>query len=165
MTDDDDNIDDLISQLQEVNSAPASCEKESVSLDKVNMEQFVIDSAGELITKSLHAVDDIKQYVLSAPDSEQIDSLASLIRASANAIDTLNKIVLQDKKSDTSRELKAMDFEQKKALQSSQANEMSALLKMSREEMVQNLLKDSTLIDAEVTDVTNDSVDDQGPTQ
>jgi hypothetical protein len=159
---DDDNIEDLISQLQDV-GAPVEVPREDTqfSLDKEDAEQFVIDNAGKLIVRSLQAVDDIKQYVLSAPDSEQIDSLASLIRSSANAIDTLNKIVLQDMKAATSKELKQIDFEQKKSLQASSQNDMTRALKMSREDMVQYLLKDATLIDAEVSNSEEvDSADD-----
>ena len=158
---DDDNIEDLISQLQDVGT-PLEVPREDpeFTLDEVDAEQFVINNAGKLIVRSLQAVDDIKQYVLSAPDSEQIDSLASLIRSSANAIDTLNKIVLQNKKTETSKDLKKMDFEQKQALQFSSRDDITRALKMSREEMVKHLLEDATLIEAEVIDSGGDDSKD-----
>lgn len=154
-TSSDDNIEDLLSQLQDVNAvANQHATEEKITLSKEQIEQFVIDSAGTLIHKSLGAVDDIKQFVLSAPDPEQIDSLAALIKSSATAIDTLNKIVLQDKKSETSKDLKELDFKQKKELQSVQDSQLSAALVMSREEMIKQLIDNADIIDADVTDTT-----------
>ena len=155
--DSEDNIEDLLSQLQDVNSIPSQREESPVELNSSNVEQFILDSAGTLIQKSLLAVDDIKQYVLSAPDSDQIESLAALIKSSASAIDTLNKLVLQDKKAQASHDLKKLDFEQKKQLQSDQSNQLAASLLMSREEMVQTLLNEAEIIDAEVTDTDTKS--------
>jgi hypothetical protein len=157
---DDDNIEDLLSQLQDVAPMSNPSEEEQFSLNKEDMEQFVIDNAGKLISRSIQAVDEIKQYVLSAPESEQIDALATLIRSSASAIDTLNKIVLQDKKASSSKQLKELDFEQKKALQSVQHNELSRALKMSREEMISHLLEDAIVIDADVSDTENTSTEE-----
>ena len=157
---DDDNIEDLLSQLQDVAPMSNPSEEEQFSLNKEDMEQFVIDNAGKLISRSIQAVDEIKQYVLSAPESEQIDALATLIRSSASAIDTLNKIVLQDKKASSSKQLKELDFEQKKALQSAQHNELSRALKMSREEMISHLLEDAIVIDADVSDTENTSTEE-----
>lgn len=158
--DNDDNIEDLLSQLQDVNSVPSREADPSIELNSENVEQFIIDSAGVLIQKSLIAVDDIKQYVLSAPDSDQIESLAALIKSSASAIDTLNKLVLQDKKAKASHELKELDFKQKKQLQAEQTNQLTATLLMSREEMVKQLLSEAEIIDAEVSDVSGSSKDE-----
>ena len=56
---DDDNIEDLLSQLQDVAPMSNPSEEEQFSLNKEDMEQFVIDNAGKLISRSIQAVDEI----------------------------------------------------------------------------------------------------------
>jgi len=71
----------------------------------------------------------------SAPNSKDLSAYAELINASANAIETLNKIIVQDKKGQTLKELKKMDYDMKKDL----LGDAKEMLVLSREDMFKKL--------------------------
>ena len=145
-----DSIDDLLSQLQSSNQVARDADKQDdFKLDKEDLENFLLQYSGKLIKGSVDYVEDVKQFITSAPDAKDVESLSKLVGAAAAAIETLNKIHISDQKAKSTKELKIMDIESKKALQE-QDTETKLLL--NREELMKQLIGDAQIIDADVTD-------------
>ena len=119
MTDDifpDDDVDDLVSQLKDNNTAFNKVKKERTDVTPENLEEFIMKSSGALVQDSLEMIANIKEFTNLAPDARETESLAELVKASSTAIETLNKILLQNKKSDTQIKVKEMDVNVKKGI-------------------------------------------------
>jgi len=145
-----DSIDDLLSQLQSSNQVARDADKQDdFKLEKEDLENFLLQYSGKLIKGSVDYVEDVKQFITSAPDAKDVESLSKLVGAAAAAIETLNKIHISDQKAKSTKELKVMDIESKKALQQ-QDTETKLLL--NREELMKQLIGDAQIIDADVTD-------------
>ena len=143
-----DSIDDLLSELQSSTQIARDVEKQDdFKLDKENLENFLLQYSGKLIKGSVDYVEDVKQFITSAPDARDVESLSKLVGAAAAAIETLNKIHISDQKAKSTKELKVMDIESKKALQQ-QDTETKLLL--NREELMKQLIGDAQIIDADV---------------
>ena len=146
-----DDIDpaDLISQLK---TLPKDSKKilqaaeVSTELSKEDVEEFIIKNSSKLIQDSLELINNMKEVVHHMPEAENVSSLAELIKASTGAIETLNKLVVQDKKSNTTIKAKELDIQSKKQLQSS--DQQHALM-LSREEVLDRLLKKANVIDVD----------------
>ena len=146
---DDINPADLISQLKTLpkdNKKILQVAENSADLSKEDVEQFIIQKSSKLIQDSLELIDNMKEVVHHMPEAENVSSLAELIKASTGAIETLNKLVVQDKKSNTTIKAKQLDIDSKKELQN--ADQQHALM-LSREEVLDRLLKDSKVINVE----------------
>jgi len=149
--DTNDSIDDLLSQLQSSNQVARDADKQDdFKLDKEDLENFLLQYSGKLIKGSVDYVEDVKQFITSAPDAKDVESLSKLVGAAAAAIETLNKIHISDQKAKSTKELTVMDIESKKALQQ-QDTETKLLL--NREELMKQLIGDAQIID--VTDPEN----------
>ena len=143
--DTNDSIDDLLSQLQSSNQVARDADKQDdFKLDKEDLENFLLQYSGKLIKGSVDYVEDVKQFITSAPDAKDVESLSKLVGAAAAAIETLNKIHISDQKAKSTKELKVMDIESKKALQQ-QDTETKLLL--NREELMKQLIGDAQIID------------------
>ena len=137
----------LIDQLQDTNQRAEKIKTERNPLKKEDLEKFVIERGGELIEDALEMVATVKDFIISAPNAEDVDALAGLINATSAAMDTLNKINIADKKTDTSVKLKTMDIESKKELL--QADNTQRVL-ATREEILKILVDKSKPIEAEI---------------
>ena len=145
--DTNDSINDLLSQLQTSTQVARDANKQdNFELNKEDLEKFLLQYSGKLIKGSVDYVEDVKQFITSAPDARDVESLSKLVGAAAAAIETLNKIHISDQKAKSSKELKVMDIESKQALQQ-QDTENKLLL--NREELLKNLI-----------DVTDTDVED-----
>ena len=147
-----DNIDtaDLISQLKTVPKASRELTQQSerFNISKDEVEDFIIQKSSKLIQDSFELIDNMKEVVHHMPEAENVSSLAELIKASTGAIETLNKLVVQDKKSNTTIKAKQLDIDSRKELQS--ADQQHALM-LSRDEVLDRLLKDSKVINVEAS--------------
>ena len=90
----------------------------------------------------------MRDYVEASPNAEEITAFSELFKASTHALEILNKILIQNKRSETSKEVKQMDIDSKSKLL--QANQNSVLI--SRDDIVKKLMDSAHLIDAEVID-------------
>lgn len=149
---DDDNleegIDDLINQLKNTNKEMKKLPKtQEFTLERDDLEQFLINKAGKLINDSMEMVDNVKQYVAAAPNSEEVESLANLLKATTSSIDSLSRIFIQNKKSETSISMKKMDIDSKKELLETDHQNK---LEMSREEVLDRLIRNADIIEADV---------------
>ena len=107
------------------------------------IEQFVVQNSGKLITQSIGIIDDVKDYMVAAGDPDSLSSLSELIRASSTAIETMNKIAIQDKRTKTTLAAKQMDIQAK----SIDVKPESDKLIGTREEMFKRLIKDAEVIE------------------
>ena len=150
---DNDNIDEqvstLIDQLKDNNkiTKKVTQHREEFDLSKEDVEQFIINNSGKLISESLDIIQQVKDYVAAGPESRDMLAYAELVKASSAAIESLNKLVIQDKKSETIVKSKTMDIEARKELQSV---EHSHIAKLTREEVLKKLIEDSKIIEADV---------------
>ena len=119
---------------------------DNIDLSKEDVEDFIIKNSSKLIQDSLELINNMKEVVHHMPEAENVSSLAELIKASTGAIETLNKLVVQDKKSNTTIKAKELDIQSKKQLQSS--DQQHALM-LSREEVLDRLLKKANVIDVD----------------
>ena len=139
---------DIIAQLKEIpkEAKQLATKKDVEPLEKERVEQFIIDKSAKLIQDSMEMIDNMKEVVFHVPDADNVSSLAELIKASTGAIETLNKLVSQDKKSKTQLQVKKMDIESKKILQD---QDQQHQLKISREEVLKQLIGGKDVIEAE----------------
>jgi len=139
---------DIIAQLKEIpkEAKQLATKKDVEPLEKEKVEQFIIDQSAKLIQDSMEMIENMKEVVFHVPDADNVSSLAELIKASTGAIETLNKLVSQDKKSKTQLQVKKMDIESKKILQD---QDQQHQLKISREEVLKQLIGGKDVIEAE----------------
>ena len=84
----DNAVSDLLEQLQQKGTT-ASLQTGKQELSKEDMEKFLLNYSSQLIKGSVEFVDDLKQYINSAPSAEDVTAMASLISSSAAAITLL----------------------------------------------------------------------------
>ena len=138
-------VDDLISQLKGASSASKELKKDEFNLDKEELENFLLNYSGKLIKGTVDYVEEVKQYITSAPDSRDVDALSKLVGASASAIESLNKILLQDKANEAKIQVKEMDIKSKKELQEKNSERIG--LTINREELLKQLIDDAKVIE------------------
>lgn len=144
------DIKSLVDQLKDSSNLAKSVQKnkEQFILPKEQLEEFILNNTGRLISDSMETIDSIKEYIISAPEPEDVHSLAELYKASTGAIEALNKILLQQQKSETQVKVKTMDIEAKQQLAIKENNKQT----FTREEIMEQLIKGGQIIEAEEVD-------------
>jgi hypothetical protein len=142
-----DIVGSLVDQLKDTNSVADRARVEREPLKKEDLENFVIQRSGTLVEDALEMVQNMRDFISSSPNSDDVSALADLINATSSAIDNLNKINLQDKKSNTSVKLKTMEIEAKKEIQEIDS---STRLMATREEILKMILNNAKPIEAEI---------------
>lgn len=140
-------VDDLLSQLKGTTAVSKELQKDEFNLDKEELENFLLNYSGKLIKGTVDYVEEVKQFITSAPDSRDVDALSKLVGASASAIESLNKILLQDKANEAKIQVKQMDIESKKELQ--EKNNERLGITINREELLNKLIDDAKLINVQ----------------
>jgi len=140
-TDLDDAVNDILSQLKGT-AAIVKKQPEEETLTKDQLEEFIIKNSGKLVTKSLNIVDDVKDYVSSAPDAKDVAALAELINATSSAIETLNKVYISDERNKTQVKVKQMDVDSRERINITD-NQTKILL--SREDIMKALINDDAI--------------------
>ena len=140
----DEAVNDIITQIK--GSKETVQEKQDdVEIDRESLEEFIMQNSGKLVTKSLDIVDNVNDYIASAPENRDVAALAELIKASSGAIDTLQKLHTSNERNETQKEVKRMDVESKERI-SIVDNQTKVLL--SREDIMDALVdKDDDVID------------------
>ena len=142
-----DMVGSLIDQLKENNQAIEKVKVVREPLKKEELEDFVREKGASLIEDALEMVATVKDFIISAPNAEDVEALSGLINATAAAMDTLNKINIQDKKTNASVKLKEMDIKAKKELQEADAG---VKIMLTREEAMKALVNNAKPIQAEI---------------
>lgn len=141
-------VDDLLSQLKGVNKKSKELQKDEFKLDKEQLEDFLLNYSGKLIKGTVDYVEEVKEFITSAPDAKDVEALSKLVGASASAIESLNKLLLQDKANQAKIQVKQMDIESKKELQENKPGEQLGI-KINREELLKQLISDAKVIEVE----------------
>ena len=144
-----DMVGSLIDQLRENNQVADKVKTVREPLKKEQLEDFVREKGANLVEDALEMVATVKDFIISAPNAEDVEALSGLINATAAAMETLNKINLQDKKSDTSVKLKEMEIKAKKELQEVDAG---VKIMLTREEALRSLVNNAKPIQAEIVE-------------
>jgi len=140
----DEAVNDIISQLKQNNKTAKTPVEENV-LKREDIEDFIIQNSSRLIKKSLSIVDNVNDYISSAPENRDVAAIAELIKASSGAIEALNKLHTAKERNDTQVVVKQMDIESKERLNI--ADNGTRLL-LSRDEIMKGLVdKDGDVID------------------
>ena len=143
-------INSLLEQLKANNKATKEVEKnsEQFNLDKEDLEQFVLNSSGKLIQDSVSMINNMKEYITAGGSPDDIHAFSELFKASTQAMEILNKILIQNKRGETTKEVKQMDIDSKQLMNTQ--NVQATLI--SRDDVLKQLMDDAKIIDAEVTD-------------
>jgi soluble P-type ATPase len=144
-----DIVGSLVDQLKDTNIAAQRADAEREPLKKEDLQNFVIQKSGALVEDALQMVQNMRDFIVSSPNSDDISALADLINATSSAIDNLNKINLQDMKTNTSVKLKTMEIEAKKDLQET---DNTNRLMATREEVLKMILNNAKPIEAEIVE-------------
>lgn len=142
-----DNIDSLVNQLKDNNIVNNEIQSNNeLSLQKDEIEDFVVQNSGKLINQSLDVLDNVKDYIMASGDPDSISALSDLINASSKSIETLNKIVIQNKRSETALVTKKMDVDAKQAIEEEKTSQGFV---GSREEVFKQILNQAKVIEVE----------------
>ena len=141
----DDDLKSLVDQLKDTALVNNTVQKkpEEFFLAKEDIEEFVVQNSGKLISESLDVMNNVKDYIMASGDPDNISALSDLIKASSGAIESLNKIVIQNKRSATSITTKQMDVNAKYAIEEKK-NENAFIA--SREEIFKKILDEAKVI-------------------
>lgn len=142
-----DEVGTLLDQLQAVSVKVKEVKKERDPITKEELEKFTIENGAALVQDALEMVATVKDFIISAPNAEDVEALAGLIKAASSAIDSLNHLTIQDNRPKTSIKLKEMDIASRKELQ--QDNNTHKLL-ATREEIFKMLVDKAKPIEAEI---------------
>lgn len=133
----DSAVDDIITQIRDHDrDINLSTSVQNIP-DIDNVEQFILEKTSALINSSVDMVEDVKDYISSAPENRDVASLAELIRASSSAIDTLTKIHTSREQNKNRIEVKQIDIKSKERLNAID-NQTKVLL--SRDDVLQVLM-------------------------
>lgn len=139
MSDDlNDAVNDIITQLKGSKKVASVAEEEIIDPEK--LEEFLISKSSKLINKSLNIVDNVNDYISSAPENRDVAAMAELIKASSSAIEILNKLHTAKERNETQKEVKKMDVESKERMNITD-NQTKVL--MSREDIMNALIDKS----------------------
>ncbi len=165
------NIDTLLDELSSFDYPATSQSRKprlETKLTEDNLSDFVIKSAEELINTGLESVSDLKDYIVQGQNPDEIEALASLINSTNNTIESLNKILLLKKKSESAKELKIMELENRKEVaallpQNNIVNNTNVVV-ASRDEIFRKLIAPEKTVDVEIdnnVEVNNDLLIDK----
>lgn len=134
----DESVAQFLNDLQTIRAEQAKIEipRENVATMD-SLESFVLKNSSEVITSSVNMLRNMEDVVRAVQGPEEMAAYSELVNASTNAIETLNKILLQKKKIEAQIEIKKMDVENKKELQT---NDHALKIMASREEILKMML-------------------------
>jgi len=89
-------VNDLLSQLQNI-PRESKADEDNLELTPENVEEFLLKYSGRLIKDSVESVENLKDFIDSAPDADHSEALASLIRSATSSIDILQRIMTSRK--------------------------------------------------------------------
>lgn len=133
----DNAVDDILTQLSTQNHSVIKAKQSAEVPDVEELEEYLIKTTARLIDTTLDAVDNVKDYISSAPENRDVASLAELMRSANSAIETMQKIHANKENIQARKDVKQMDIDSKKELN---IMDNTAKLVMSREEVMKALM-------------------------
>lgn len=150
----DDSIKQFLTDLQTIKSEQNITVPRADAATKDNLEDFILKNSSEVINSAVSMMKNVETNVQAIQGPEEIAAYSELINASTNAIETLSKILIQKQKTAAMLDIKKMDVENKKELQS---NDHQMKMMASREELLKIMLsakqetKEEIVVEAETT--------------
>jgi len=140
MSEIDDAVDDILSQIKDHKSTTPEIKRVEEDFDADKLEAFILNKTSALVNTSIDMVEDVKDYISSAPENRDVAAIAELIRASTGAIDTLNKLHAAKEGNKSRMEIKQIDIQAKERMNIAD-NQTKVLL--SRDDIMKALMDDS----------------------
>lgn len=145
----------LKEQVDSVKAKSKELNQESNTLNRDNLEKFILEKTGMLVTEGLDTIKELKSIFVSNPNAEEIDSLAQAFKAVSGALSVLKDIQVSNSKINNNKELKEMDIKAKKELLQNKVEIDTPKLLFTREEIIKSLIAKSDIIEAEFEQVDN----------
>ena len=121
---------------------PPTTQKE---LTEEELGAYLIKKSSELIELSMDSVEDLKISVVQGQNPDEIAALASLITSTTGAIESLNKLNMLKRKHEMTKEIKALDWSNKKevakSLPAMNITNNTNVLVATREEILKKMLE------------------------
>lgn len=155
---DDENqisVNDLIKELENSAEKTKLVAKNNTELSKENLEQFVLNSTGKLVTQGLEIVEGVKDYVMNNPESREVVALAEALKAVASALTVVKDIQITQMKKEGAETIKKMEIESRKQLKN---EETKTRILLSRDEVFKKIMEDAKVIEAEAVAVTQQAL-------
>ena len=149
MSEIDDAVNDILSQIKDHKQTTQEIRKVEEKLDVEKLEEFLVNKTSSLISSSVDMVEDVKDYISSAPENRDVASLAELIKASASAIDSLTRLHTAKEGNKSKKEIKQLDIEAKERMN---IVDNQAKVLMSRDDIMKALMSEDK-DDDDVVDV------------
>lgn len=141
---DDNNIDnianDIVQQLKQTTALTNVYEDPKSSINKEELEQYILQRSSILIDQSMDVIAHLKDYVQAGAAADEISAFAEVVKASSGALEALNKIYIAHEKTKAATSLKQMDINAKLSI--ANQDNMTKLL-VGREELLKQLIEDS----------------------
>ena len=145
----------LKEQVDSVKAKSKELNQESNTLNRDNLEKFILEKTGMLVTEGLDTIKELKSIFVSNPNAEEIDSLAQAFKAVSGALSVLKDIQVSNSKINNNKELKEMDIKAKKEMLQNKVDSDTPKLLFTREEIIKSLIAKSDIIEAEFEQVDN----------
>lgn len=150
MSEIDDAVNDILSQIKDHKQTTQHIRKVEEKLDMDKLEEFLVNKTSSLINSSVDMVEDVKDYISSAPENRDVASLAELIKASASAIDSLAKLHTAKENNKSKKEIKQLDIEAKERMN---IVDNQAKVLMSRDDIMKALMSEDSDKSDDVVDI------------
>jgi hypothetical protein len=145
----------LKDQVDSVKAKSKELNQEGNTVNRENLEKFILEKTGLLVTEGLDTIKELKSIFVSNPNAEEIDSLAQAFKAVSGALSVLKDIQVSNSKINNNKELKEMDIKAKKEMLQNKVDSDTPKLLFTREEIIKSLIAKSDIIEAEFEQVDN----------
>jgi hypothetical protein len=149
------NINELTEKLKEqmnsIEESESVYKKEQDLLKKEDLEKFLLEKTGELVTEGLDTIRELKEVFVSNPDAEEIEALSQAFKAVSSALSVLKDIQVTTMKNNSNKELKEMEIKAKKELKDAKRDDDKEKILLTRDEVFKRLLENNSVVDAEFT--------------
>jgi hypothetical protein len=117
----DASLDDILDQLKSSNTVNnnknAEESQENLSINDDNLGDFLVQNAAKVIKDSVDSIQILKQTLYQSEDPEEVVAFSELVKASTTALEVLNKIHIQNKKNKHGKEMRQLEIESRKELE------------------------------------------------
>jgi len=145
----DEAVNDILSQLNDTTALSRKVPQIEDELQKEDLEKYIISTSGKLINKTLGIIDNVQDYISSAPEAKDVTALAELLKAASSSIESLNKVYTSIERNKTVKEVKQMDISSREKINTQD----NAAFLLSRKEVMKELLRKADSVEADVVDV------------
>lgn len=145
----DEAVNDILSQLKDNTALARKVPTIEEDLQKEDLEKYIISTSGKLINKTMGIIDNVNDYISSAPEAKDVTALAELLKAAATSIESLNKVYTSIERNKTVKEVKQMDIDSREKINVSD----NATFLLSRKEVMQELLKKADEPELKIVDI------------